>query len=108
MIQLSEFQLFSQTTASSNNLSVLDHGISLYYVSQNWEEIKIEEETEEGKKVDSIIRVPAQVIGHFRVALNLIMKPRLRVKKTFALSLAFVTRFKATRQWSSNSPSSIY
>lgn len=28
---------------------------------QNWEEIKIEEETEEGNKVESIIRVPAQV-----------------------------------------------
>ncbi|CAH3019344.1 unnamed protein product [Porites evermanni] len=30
----------------------------------NWEEIKIEEETEEGKKVESIIRVPAQVSSH--------------------------------------------
>ena len=30
--------------------------------SQNWEEIKIEEESEEGKKVESVIRVPAQVI----------------------------------------------
>ncbi|XP_068741346.1 conserved oligomeric Golgi complex subunit 1-like isoform X2 [Montipora capricornis] len=30
----------------------------------NWEEIKIEEESEEGKKVESVIRVPAQVSSH--------------------------------------------
>ena len=49
--------------------------------------------------MDSIIRVPAQVIGRFRIALNLIMKLRLRAKKSFALSLAFVMRFKAIRKW---------
>ena len=58
-------------------------------------------------------------MGHFRVALNLIMKPRLSAKfllrklvfiheyanktnfhmKIFALSLAFIMRFTATRKW---------
>ncbi|XP_022785211.1 conserved oligomeric Golgi complex subunit 1-like isoform X1 [Stylophora pistillata] len=30
----------------------------------NWESIKIEEETEEGKKIESIIKVPSQVSSH--------------------------------------------
>ena len=58
-------------------------------------------------------------IGHFRVALNVITKARLRLKfslsmeisfhsyvnetnfqiKSFTLSLAFVTRFKTIRKW---------
>ena len=37
--------------------------IECFFFFQNWEEIKIEEETEEGKKVESIIRVPAQVFS---------------------------------------------
>ena len=56
-------------------------------------------------------------IGHFQVALNLIMKARLRAKfvmiisfhsyankpnfhlKSFALSLAFIMRFRATQKY---------
>lgn len=37
--------------------------VHCFFFFQNWEEIKIEEETEEGKKVESIIRVPAQVFS---------------------------------------------
>ena len=63
------------------------------------------------------ILYPSQ-IGHFRVALNLIMKSRLSAKfklgklcfhsyanetnfhmKCFELSLAFIMRFTATRKW---------
>ena len=56
-----------------------------------------------------------EIIGHFPVALNLIVKARLSAKlkisfhsyanktnfhdKNFALSLAFITRFTATRKW---------
>ena len=32
-----------------------------HYLFQNWEAVKIEEETEEGKKVESIISIPTQV-----------------------------------------------
>ena len=61
--------------------------------------------------------------GHFRVAVNLIMKARLSAKafhmkiifvcvwmktnfhnKSFALSLAFIMRFTATRKWPIRQP----
>ena len=41
-------------------------------------------------------------MGHLRVALNLIMKARQKTNfqmNSFALSLAFVIRFKGTRIW---------
>ena len=31
------------------------------FFPQNWESIKIEEETEEGRKIESTIKVPSQV-----------------------------------------------
>ncbi|KAK2564406.1 hypothetical protein P5673_011835 [Acropora cervicornis] len=38
----------------------LDLRSILVLTGSNWEEIKIEEESEDGKKVESVIRVPAQ------------------------------------------------
>ena len=34
---------------------------NIIFFVQNWEAVKIEEETEEGKKVESIINIPTQV-----------------------------------------------
>ena len=66
------------------------------------------------KRMRVYVSVQREAIGHIRVAVNFPMKARLSTKlfiwklvlfawnfrnKNFALSLAFIMRFKATRKW---------
>lgn len=56
--------IFVQFLASLEASLLLCDNATLLLSMTNWEEIKIEEESEDGKKVESVIRVPAQLSSH--------------------------------------------